>query len=80
MALAVDVVDRRGPSNQMHLTFYLPFIANKTKRLFLKVGVSYRYKLAKCVTSYSQRRLVLSVYIAAKDVLPTLHCTQDGAH
>ena len=38
--------------------------------------------VTECVSSYNQRRLklikaVLSIYIAAKDVLPTLHYQQD---
>ena len=45
--------------------------------LVLRVGVLYGMKMAICVASYSQGRLidkaVLAVYIAAKDVLVTLH-------
>ena len=48
----------------------------KRSALVLKVGVSYEWKMAKCVASYSQARLdkdVLAIYIAAKHVLAALH-------
>ena len=53
MNLAVNVIDRRGPSNEMHCQLQL--------------------KKAKV------RLHVLAIYIAVKDVLPTLHYQQDRA-
>ena len=50
--------------------FYPPFITNKMEHFSLKSG--YVMHTAKCVGSYSQRKLVLSVYITAKIVLPAL--------
>ena len=74
MALAIDVIDRCGPSDEMHRQ--LQPKKTKLRRLYrskrrfthsllpirrsasvLKVGVSYESKMAKCVASYSQRRL-----------------------
>ena len=78
MALAIDVIDRRDPSNKMRrqlqlnktkVRLYQPFLYSSKRRsshlslqmrrsaLVLKVGVSYESKMAKCVASYSQRRL-----------------------
>ena len=45
MALAVDVIDRRGPSNEIRRQL-------QPKKI----------------------KVILAVYIAAKDVLPALHC------
>ena len=46
------------------------------------MGVSYVWKMVGCVASYSQikGKAVLSVYIAAKDVLASLHYYQAEAH
>ena len=77
MALAIDVIDRRDPSNEMRrqlqpnktkVSYISPLYSSKRRSghpslqmrrsaLILKVGVSYELKMAKCVASYSQRRL-----------------------
>ena len=62
MALAVDVIDRRGPSNSICLynskrRFSCSSLLARWNGLVLKVGVLYGLKITKCVVSYSQRRL-----------------------
>ena len=78
MALTIDVIYRRGPSNEMchqlqpkktkvrlYLDVYiaaedvllcLSLLARQNASV-LKVGVRYVWKMAKCVASYSQKRL-----------------------
>ena len=71
MALAIDVIDRRDPSNEMRRQLQPnktnlssskrrsshPSLQMRRSALVLKVGVSYESKIAKYVASYSQRRL-----------------------
>ena len=72
MALAIDVIDRRDPSNEMRRQLQpsktnciSPLYSRKrrfsrptlVKRSVLKVGVLYVWKMKKFVASYSQRRL-----------------------
>ena len=67
IAPAVDVIDRRGPGNEMHhpelkpkkakVRFNHPPLLTRRSTSVLKVGVSYVWKMEKCITSYSQRRL-----------------------
>ena len=81
MALAINVIDRRGPGNKIHcqlqpkktkvqckavLAVYIrsskrhfthPSLLTRQSALVLKVGVSYGWKMTKCIASYSLRRL-----------------------
>ena len=77
MALAVNVIDRHGPSSEMghqlrskkiKVGCIIRLYSNKRRftraslltrwsSLVLKVGVSYGWKMTKCVASYSQRIL-----------------------
>ena len=94
MTLAINVIDRHGPSNEMrrHLQpkktkvrlyysskrgFTCSLSLTRRRALVLKVGVLYRWKLARCTASYSKKedkgQAVLSVYITTKDVLAPFH-------
>ena len=63
MALAIGVTDRCGPSNEMHRhsqpkkakikRFTYPLLQARLSTLVLKVCVSYIWKMAKCVASYT---------------------------
>ena len=53
--------------------FYPPFITNKTNQFGFNSGCVVRVKMVKCIASYSQGKAILSVYIAAKDVLAALY-------
>ena len=76
MALAIDFIDRRDPSNEKRRQLQpnktkviisslysskrrlsRPSLQTRRSASILKVGVSYESKMAKCVVSYSQRRL-----------------------
>ena len=59
--------------------FYVSFITDKTEHISLKAGMLYWWKIAKCVANYSQDKTILSVNIAAKDVLPAFIYKQNGA-
>ena len=60
---------------------YLPFVTNKMERFSFKSGCVIRVENGEMCTSYSQQgKVVLAIYIAAKDVLPALHYYQDGVY
>ena len=57
---------------------YPPSLLTRWSALVLKMDAWYGWQMAKCVASYSQRRVRYGcsshfIYIAAKEVLPALH-------